>query len=204
MEVEINPDLSEKAMLDYRLVRAAIDSGDQKAYAQLMDRYRDSIYFMLLKMVNNRDDADDLTIEAFGKAFNKLHQYTPNYAFSTWLFKIASNNCIDFIRKKKKNLLSLDKPFETGEGGAMTMDVPSGTLDPEETYIREQKKILMHGVVEKLKPRYRTLVELRYFKEYSYEEIAQELDLPLGTVKAQLFRAREFLYNILKNSKEKI
>lgn len=204
MEVEINPNLSEKALLDYRLVRAAIDSGDQKAYAQLMDRYRDSIYFMLLKMVNNRDDADDLTIEAFGKAFNKLHQYTPNYAFSTWLFKIASNNCIDFIRKKKKNLLSLDKPFETGDGGAMTMDVPSGTLDPEETYIREQKKILMHGVVEKLKPRYRTLVELRYFKEYSYEEIAQELDLPLGTVKAQLFRAREFLYNILKNSKDKI
>jgi len=204
MEVEVNPDLSEKAMLDYRLVRAAIDSGDQKAYAQLMDRYRDSIYFMLLKMVNNRDDADDLTIEAFGKAFNKLHQYTPNYAFSTWLFKIASNNCIDFIRKKKKNLLSLDKPFETGDGGAMTMDVPSGTLDPEEAYIREQKKILMHGVVEKLKPRYRTLVELRYFKEYSYEEIAKELDLPLGTVKAQLFRAREFLYNILKNSKDKI
>jgi len=204
MEVEVNPDLSDKAMLDYRLVRAAIDSGDQKAYAQLMDRYRDSIYFMLLKMVNNRDDADDLTIEAFGKAFNKLHQYTPNYAFSTWLFKIASNNCIDFIRKKKKNLLSLDKPFEGNDGGEMTMDVPSGTLDPEEIYIREQKKILMHGVVEKLKPRYRTLVELRYFKEYSYEEIAQELDLPLGTVKAQLFRAREFLYNILKNSKEKI
>lgn len=204
MEVEVNPELSDKAMLDYRLVRAAIDSGDQKAYAQLMDRYRDSIYFMLLKMVNNRDDADDLTIEAFGKAFNKLHQYTPNYAFSTWLFKIASNNCIDFIRKKKKNLLSLDKPLESNDGGEMTMDVPSGTLDPEETYIKQQKKILMHGVVEKLKPRYRTLVELRYFKEYSYEEIAQELDLPLGTVKAQLFRAREFLYNILKNSKEKI
>jgi RNA polymerase sigma-70 factor (ECF subfamily) len=204
MEVEVNPDLSDKAMLDYRLVRAAIDSGDQKAYAQLMERYRDSIYFMLLKMVNNRDDADDLTIEAFGKAFNKLHQYTPNYAFSTWLFKIASNNCIDFIRKKKKNLLSLDKPLEGNDGGEMTMDVPSGTLNPEETYIREQKKLLMHGVVEKLKPRYRTLVELRYFKEFSYEEIAQELDLPLGTVKAQLFRAREFLYNILKNSKEKI
>lgn len=204
MEIEINPDLSEKALIDYRLVRAAIDNGDQKAYAQLMDRYRDSIYFMLLKMVNDRDDADDLTIEAFGKAFNKLHQYTPNYAFSTWLFKIASNNCIDFIRKKKKNLLSLDKPFEGSDGGVMTMDVPSGTLDPEEAYIKAQKKILMHGVVEKLKPRYRTLVELRYFKEYSYEEIAQELDLPLGTVKAQLFRAREFLYNILKNSKEKI
>lgn len=204
MEVEINPDLSDKALYDYRLVKAAVERGDQKAYALLMDRYRDSIYFMLLKMVNNKDDADDLTIEAFGKAFNKLHQYTPNYAFSTWLFKIASNNCIDFIRKKKKFVLSLDKPIEGTDGGEMTFDVPSNTLDPEETYIKAQKVILMQGVVEKLKPRYRTLVELRYFKEYSYEEIARELDLPLGTVKAQLFRAREFLYNILKNSKEKI
>ncbi len=205
MEVEISDSLSDKARLDYRLVRAAIDNGDQKAYAQLLERYRDSIYFMLLKMVNDRDDADDLTIEAFGKAFNKLHQYTPNYAFSTWLFKIASNNCIDFIRrKKKKHLLSLDKPLEGSDGGEIKIDVVSNTLDPEETYIKEQKKILMHGVVEKLKPRYRRLVELRYFKEYSYEEIAKELDLPLGTVKAQLFRAREFLYNVLKNSKEKI
>lgn len=204
MEVEINPDLSDKALYDYRLVKAAVERGDQKAYALLMDRYRDSIYFMLLKMVNNKDDADDLTIEAFGKAFNKLHQYTPNYAFSTWLFKIASNNCIDFIRKKKKFVLSLDKPIEGTDGGEMTFDVASNTLDPEETYIKAQKVILMQGVVEKLKPRYRTLVELRYFKEYSYEEIARELDLPLGTVKAQLFRAREFLYNILKNSKEKI
>jgi RNA polymerase sigma factor (sigma-70 family) len=204
MEVEMNPDLSEKAQYDYRLVKAAVERGDQKAYALLMDRYRDSIYFMLLKMVNNKDDADDLTIEAFGKAFNKLHQYTPNYAFSTWLFKIASNNCIDFIRKKKKHVYSLDKPIEGMDGGEMTFDVPSNTLDPEEIYIKAQKALLMQGLVERLKPRYRTLVELRYFKEYSYEEIATELELPLGTVKAQLFRAREFLYNILKNSKEKI
>jgi len=204
MEIEMNPDLSEKAQYDYRLVKAAVERGDQKAYALLMDRYRDSIYFMLLKMVNNKDDADDLTIEAFGKAFNKLHQYTPNYAFSTWLFKIASNNCIDFIRKKKKHVYSLDKPIEGMDGGEMTFDVPSNTLDPEEIYIKAQKALLMQGLVERLKPRYRTLVELRYFKEYSYEEIATELELPLGTVKAQLFRAREFLYNILKNSKEKI
>src|SRR5687767_2230789 len=100
---EVNSNLSEKAQHDYKLVRLAIDNADQKAYAELMVRYRDSVYFMLMKMVNNKDDADDLTIEAFGKAFKRLHQYTPNFAFSTWLFKIASNNCIDFIRKKKKN-----------------------------------------------------------------------------------------------------
>ena len=199
----MNRDLSDKAQADLVLVEAAIN-GDQKAYADLMGRYRDSIYFMLLKMVNNKDDADDLTIEAFGKAFNKLHQYTPNYAFSTWLFKIASNNCIDFIRKKKKLTYSLDKGMEGSDGSEIMLQVPSNTLDPEENYIKDQKEILMRNVVTKLKPRYRTLVELRYFKEFSYEEIAQELDLPLGTVKAQLFRAREFLYNILKNSKEKI
>lgn len=201
--MEMNRDLSDKAQADLVLVEAAIN-GDQKAYADLMGRYRDSIYFMLLKMVNNKDDADDLTIEAFGKAFNKLHQYTPNYAFSTWLFKIASNNCIDFIRKKKKLTYSLDKGMEGSDGSEIMLQVPSNTLDPEENYIKDQKEILMRNVVTKLKPRYRTLVELRYFKEFSYEEIAQELDLPLGTVKAQLFRAREFLYNILKNSKEKI
>lgn len=193
-------------MYDYRLIRAAIDSKDQKAYAELMDRYRDSIYFMLLKMVNNRDDADDLTIEAFGKAFKKLHQYTPNYAFSTWLFKIASNNCIDFIRKKKKRqgTFSINKRYENDEGSEIGMDLKSDGLNPEEVYIREQKIKLMQGVVKKLKPRYRRLVELRYFKEFSYDEISQELDLPLGTVKAQLFRAREFLFNILKNQEGKI
>ena len=93
--MEINENLSDKAKRDYMLVRKATD-GDQKAYAELLDRYRDAIYYMLLKMVNNASDAEDLTIEAFGKAFKNLNQYAPNYAFSTWLFKIATNNCIDF------------------------------------------------------------------------------------------------------------
>jgi len=202
--MEISPNLTDKALRDYQLVISAVNSGNQKAYAELMNHYKDSIYFMLLKMTNNTDDADDLTIEAFGKAFKKLHQYTPDYAFSTWLFKIASNNCIDFIRKKKKYTFSIDKTFDNDEGTELAQSIANQEPDPEENFIIKQKIKLMHEVVEKLKPRYRILVELRYFKEYSYEEIAQELDLPLGTVKAQLFRAREFLFNILKNSQEKI
>jgi RNA polymerase sigma-70 factor (ECF subfamily) len=197
------PNLSDKAMHDYRLVQEAINNKSERAYAELMDRYRDSIYFMLLKMVNSKDDADDLTIEAFGKAFRKLHQYTPNYAFSTWLFKIASNNCIDFIRKKKKNTFSLNRSVDE-DGGEMEMDIKADVLNPEENYIKDQKIQLMQDVVKKLKPRYRTLVELRYFKELSYEEIAEQLDLPLGTVKAQLFRAREFLFQIMKNTEGSI
>lgn len=198
------PNLSEKALQDYKLVREAIDEKSERAYAKLMDRYRDSIYFMLLKMVNNKDDAEDLTIEAFGKAFKKLHQYTPNYAFSTWLFKIASNNCIDFIRKKKKNTFSINNAIESDEGSEMEIDLKSDARNPEEEFMRDQKIEIMRNVVKKLKPRYRTLVELRYFKEYSYEEIADHLEIPLGTVKAQLFRAREFLFQLMKNTQGKI
>jgi RNA polymerase sigma-70 factor (ECF subfamily) len=202
--MEVTTHLTEKALRDYKLVQLAISDGDQKAYAELMKNYRDSLYFMLLKMTNNPHDAEDLTIEAFGKAFKKLHQYTPDYAFSTWLFKIASNNCIDFIRKKKKYTFSIDQNFDDEQGTELANKIPSQTLDPEEELVKKQKIKLMHEVVEKLKPHYRTLIELRYFKEFSYDEIAEELNLPLGTVKAQLFRAREFLYQILKNSKEKI
>jgi len=200
--MEVNPNLTDKAMRDYQLVQAAIINGDQKAYAALMNNYRDSLYFMLLKMTNNANDADDLTIEAFGKAFKKLEQYTPDYAFSTWLFKIASNNCIDFMRKKKKRTFSMNETPDGEEGQELANIIPADGPDPEENVMRKEKMIMMREVVEKLKPHYRKLIELRYFKEYSYEEIAEELNLPLGTVKAQLFRAREFIYNIMKNIPE--
>jgi RNA polymerase sigma-70 factor (ECF subfamily) len=180
--MEVGHNLTEKAQHDYKLVLLAVEHGDQRAYAELMGRYKESVYFMLLKMVNNKDDADDLTIEAFGKAFSRLSQYTPNFAFSTWLFKIATNNCIDFIRKKKNNAtVSIDKPFENDEGGEVSLDIKAPSLDPEENFIKKQKSVLMREVVEKLKPKYRTLVEMRYFDELSYEEISAKLNLPLGT-----------------------
>jgi len=201
--MELNPNLSEKAQHDFILVENA-RKGDQKAYAELMGRYRDAIFYMLLKMVNNSSDAEDLTIEAFGKAFKNIHQYTPNFAFSTWLFKIATNNCIDFIRKRRGNVISLDQSFHDDDSHTPSAHIQSDLPDPETNMINQQKIKLMRDVVNKLKPRYRRLVELRYFSEYSYEEISHELDLPIGTVKAQLFRARELLYNILKNTEDKI
>src|SRR5687768_16352326 len=139
MDDEIKYNLTEKASYDYKLVQLALEKGDQRAYAELLERYRDAVFFMLQRMINDKDDADDLTIEAFGKAFKHLHQYTPNYAFSTWLFKIATNNCIDFIRKKKKGTFSIDKPVENEEGGEMSMDVKFDGLDPEENIIKKQK-----------------------------------------------------------------
>jgi len=196
--------LSEKAQKDYELVLRATKDKDQQAFSDLMDKYKDPIYYMLLKMVNNNDDAEDLTLEAFGKAFNRLNQYTPNFAFSTWLFKIATNNCIDFLRKKKKNVMSIDNRVSNNDGEEYMFEIKSDGMSPEQIAMNEQKIQLMRQYVKKLKPRYEILVEMRYFKEMSYEEISIELNLPLGTVKAQLFRAREFLYNIMKHSFETI
>mgnify|MGYP005988727825 CR=1 FL=1 len=202
--MELNENLSPKAKIDFELVCKARFEKDERAYAELMGKYRDSIYFMMLKMVKNSDDADDLTIEAFGKAFNRLHQYTPNYAFSTWLYRIATNNCIDFIRKKKMVTLSIDRKMDDGEGGGMSFEIKSETLNPEERFVRKQKIRIMREIVDQLKPRYKELVILRYFREFSYDEIAIETELPLGTVKAQLFRAREQLYKLMQNKKGKI
>lgn len=194
--MEINSELSNRAKKDYELVVLA-RKGDQDAFARLLSRYWDSIYYMLLKMVHNKDDAEDLTIEAFGKAFKNLNNYAPKFAFSTWLFKIANNNAIDFIRRQKGKLIPIDNQGRNQEDDSQ-MQLPSNTPDPEEELIKKQKAVLLKEVVDQLKPRYSRLVHLRFYKEYSYEEIAKELNLPIGTVKAQLYRAKELLYTILK------
>jgi RNA polymerase sigma-70 factor (ECF subfamily) len=192
--MDLNHDLSDKAKSDLLLVEKA-RSGNEKAFAILMNRYRDSIYFLLLKMVNNSSDAEDLTIEAFGKAFRSLDSYTPKFAFSTWLFKIATNNCVDFIRKKQLS----PSPFDLLQDNLdnATVNIQSDLLDPEESLINLQKIAALKEIISQLKPRYKSLIELRYYKEYSYIEISSELNLPIGTVKARLYRAKTLLYNIL-------
>lgn len=193
--------LSERAQEDYHLVCQAVEFNNQSAYSTLLDRYRESIYHMMYKMVHNRDDADDLTLEAFGKAFRKLHTYTPNYAFSTWLFKIASNNCIDFIRKKRMKMLSIDDTLEEDGQQDFSNNLKSSALDPEERFIYQQRKVILRDLMKRLRPKYRVMIELRFFEELSYQEIADRLSLPVGTVKAQLFRAKELLYEILRGAK---
>lgn len=193
--------LTTKAVYDYRLVRLAIEKDDQKAYAELLNRYRESVFFTMLKMCNNKDDAEDLTIEAFGRAFKKLDQYSPDFAFSTWLFKIASNNAIDFLRKKKQSYaLSLDNKSENSEGTDYSSNIKSITLDPEESFIKKQKIENIRVLVDNLKPKYKEMIELFYFQELSHEEISKKLNLPIGTIKAQLFRARDLLYNAFQHT----
>ncbi len=200
--MEVNSSLSDKGKQDFLLVLEA-KNGNQKAYAELLKKYRDSIYFMLLKMVKNHDDAEDLTIEAFGKAFRNLDLYTPTFAFSTWLFKIASNNGIDFLRSKKtsKQHLSIDYTDEESDSGTpANLNLIANVPDPEENLISQQKEKMLREVVQQLHPDYRDIIILRYFDELSYAEIAQELNIPLGTVKARLFRSRELLTTIMKEN----
>lgn len=198
--MEVNQNFSENAKNDYALVLRALN-GDQKAFAEIMDRYQDAIYYMMLKMVNNKEDAMDLTVETFAKAFEKIDSYKPDFAFSTWLFRLASNNSIDYIRRKKVNIISLDQLFEN-EGSDKSFLIQSAGLNPEEKSIQKQQDVLLKDVVNKLPNRYRILINLYYFEELSVEEIALQLDLPKNTVKGQLSRGRDLLFNILKRKKK--
>jgi RNA polymerase sigma-70 factor (ECF subfamily) len=202
--MEVNKQFSQKALEDFKLIDQATQEDDEQAYADLMRRYKKPVYHMILKMVRNVDDAEDLTIEAFAKAFKNLHKFKKDFTFSTWLFRIATNNSIDFIRKKKLETYSLNTSFKDDNGDSVNIDVLDKNLDPQEEAIKSQKVELVRMFVTKLPPKYQRLVKLRYFRELSYEEIAQEIDAPLGTVKAQLHRARELMYDLVKGKEDHI
>ena len=201
---DLKRQFSDKALEDFGLIDDAVQNNDEAAFAKLLQRYKRPVYHMILKMVRNVDDAEDLTIESFAKAFRSLHRFKKDFTFSTWLFRIATNNTIDYIRKKKLNTMSIDNSYTDDNGDSVSIDVEDENLNPQEETIRQQKAEILQVFVDKLPPKYQKLVRLRYYHELSYEEIAQELDAPLGTVKAQLHRARELMFDMVKNKREHI
>ncbi|MBS4070527.1 RNA polymerase sigma factor [Algoriphagus aquatilis] len=203
--MEINErGFSTKALEDFDLIDKAVLEKDQSAYAMLMKRYKKAVYFMILKMIRDADDAEDLTMEAFAKAFRNLERFKKDYTFSTWLFRIATNNTIDFIRKKKLKTMSLNNTLSDDSGNSVNIDVEDDDNNPQDEFIKSQRIEMVRVFVDKLPAKYRKLVQLRYFDELSYEEIAQELDKPLGTVKAQLHRSRELLFEIASGKENHI
>tara|TARA_B000000441_G_scaffold120598_1_gene95185 strand:- start:316 stop:924 length:609 start_codon:yes stop_codon:yes gene_type:complete len=195
---------SKKALNDFKLIDLAITKNDQNAYSEIMKSYKNSIYFTILKMIKNRDDAEDLTIEAFSKAFKNLHKFKKEFTFSTWLFRIATNNTIDFIRKKKLATTSIHTSLKDEAGQNIELDIKDSNLNPNEITVKNEKKIIVRQLVNKLPEKYQNLVKLRYFEELSYKEIAHKTNSPLGNIKAQLFRARDLLFEIMKNKKSQI
>ncbi len=196
-------EFSSRALSDFKLIDQAT-AGDEKAFAELMRRYRKPVQHTLMKMVRNADDAEDLMIEAFAKAFKNLPKFKKDYTFSTWLFRIATNNCIDFIRKKKLDTLSINTAYTDDSGESVDLDIRDENLNPQERAITQQKVEFVRTFVSLLPEKYQRLVEMRYFDELSYEEIAEQLAAPLGTVKAQLHRARELLYDLVKEKRDVI
>ena len=182
---------------DSLLVQNAV-AGDQKAYSELMSLYWTSIEKTLSLKLVSKEDVEDLTIATFSKAFDKLDSYDDSFAFSTWIQTIASNNLIDFFRKKNQKTISIDQQKEDEDSN--NIDVVDNSLDPENYLIRKQKNKHITGMVHRLKPHYRELIILRYLDEMSYEEISKKLNMPLGSVKAKLFRARDLLLKTLKNN----
>ena len=200
-----NPCTTDKAKRDYVLLRKALDHNDQQAYAELMRLYRDSIYFMLIKIVKNSDDAEDLTLETFGKAFRYLDKYTPQYAFSTWLYRIAVNNSIDYIRHKNNSPQYIDDDLYTGTAEQLidrSQTNPSPT--PEEEVIVKQRMQMLRSAVQQLPEKYRKVIELRYYDELSYEEISDMLNITLSNGKIQLLRAKNMLSQLMVNVRNAI
>jgi RNA polymerase sigma-70 factor, ECF subfamily len=182
---------------DSTLIQRAV-AGDDQAYKKLMLKYRDAIFNFIFKMVRDRQQVEDLTQEAFIKAFASLRNFNDEYAFSTWLYKIATNNSIDFIRKRKLQMYSIDKPIESRDGD-YSFELPDDTYEADRTLISGQRTKLLNEAIAKLPEKYRRVIRLRHVEEKSYEEIADELKLPIGTVKAHIFRAREVLYRHLRD-----
>ncbi len=190
---------SESSREDDKLVAAAVE-GDENAYAQLVDKYKRALFFHIAKMVKDRDQIEDLVQEAFMKAFGNLKSYNTDYAFSTWLYRIATNHSIDYLRKRKLQTMSIDEPQKTKDGD-LEMQLPDESFVTDREIIRKQRQDIINNAIDDLPDKYREVIRMRHMEEKSYQEIAEVLELPLGTVKAHIFRAREMLYKALKDKR---
>lgn len=192
---------SESSLEDDKLVKEALGGGEE-AYKKLVDKYQRALYFHILKMIKEKEQVEDLVQETFVKAFDNLSTYNKNYAFSTWLYRIATNHTIDYLRKKKLQTTSIDEPVKTRDGD-MKMQLKDDSAGTDRKIISKQRQKIVRQAIKDLPKKYRRVIELRHMQEKSYQEIADVLDLPLGTVKAHIFRAREMLYKALKDKKGK-
>ena len=180
--------LEDYIIASYQQLIERVLGGDASAFEHLFNRYRDSIFQLYLqKTGGNIDDSNDLLQETFVKIYLNLQRYSDQYTFGQWIYTIARNTFIDYVRRKRDDTVSIDRLREAS--GISTWNEPN----PEERMITHQNRARIEAFLDRMSPRYKELIELRFFKEYSYEEIASHLNLPMGTVKTQIHRAREQL-----------
>ena len=180
-------EIADYIVADDRQLARLVLGGDTAAFEYLFDRYRDAIHRLFLQRTGNAEDADDLLQETFIKVYMNLHRYSPEYTFGQWLYTIARNTFIDYVRKRQDDL-PIDEKFSSPA---------SNTPTPEESVINSQQHHQIELCIARLPENYRRLIRMRFFDEYSYEEIAVKLSLPLGTVKTQIHRARERMCRLI-------
>ncbi len=177
-------------------------AGKKDSYTKLVDKYQKPIYFHIRKMIKEVELVEDLVQEVFMKAFHNLNSYSTDYAFSTWLYRIATNHTIDYLRKKKLQTLSINQPYATKDG-EMEIQLPDESFLTDKPVIKKERKAIVQDAIQNLPEKYKAVIEMRHMEEKSYQEISEALDLPLGTVKAHIFRARELLYKALIDKRDK-
>lgn len=184
--MEINPKIIQEGIEKAR-------QGDQAAFTTLLDRFWNEVYGFMLKRTQNETDTEDIVIETFAKAFDRIGSYNPQYAFNTWLIAIAKNVHIDMLRKKKSSLF-----IDTEESDRRVYNIADESLSAEDELIQEQNLSRLLECIKKLKPQYQEVIQLRYFQEMSYQEIAAQLDEPLNNIKVKILRAKKLLADIIK------
>lgn len=178
--------MDEKTLIDNVL------DGDQEAFAELVKQYEDKVYSLCYRMCSDREEARDLAQEAFVKAWRGLAQYKADAAFSTWLYRLTSNVCIDYLRKRKKHtLLFLQREEE------QTPDIPDPAPSPEARFLEKQKQEAVRDAMGQLEEEFRIVLTLRAMEDHNYDEIARILNIKVGTVKSRISRGREKLRKIL-------
>lgn len=182
---------------DFEAIKRVLD-GDNTAYEFLQKKYKNLIYSLVKKMIKNDSDVEDLVQETFIKAYKALDKFKFNYSFSAWIYRIASNNTIDFLRKRRFDTFSIDKPIGNAEDENY-FEIEDNSYSPDLGLMNEQKSDIIREAIDSLPENYREIIILRHEEELDYKAIAEQLDLPLGTVKAHLFRARKLLYEELKD-----
>lgn len=183
---------------DYLVIKNILN-GNHNDFAKLQKKYRSIILALIRRMIKDEDDVQDLAQETFIKAFNNIDKFQFGYSFSSWIYRIASNNCIDFLRKKRISFVSIDKPISISEDDDITMEIEDKEYMPDLSLISAEKSNAIKNAIDELPENYREIINLRHIEELDYQEIADKLNMPLGTVKAHLFRARKLLYESLKS-----
>ena len=183
-EIELN-------FVEARLAKVA-RNGDRNAFAELVELYKDKIFHLAYRMLNNKQEAEDAVQETFLRVYTNLHRYDENQKFSTWIFRIGTNLCIDKLRRRK-NTYSLDAEMPDGEGNDYYAMLPSHEDTPEKQVIVSETQEQIHRAIETLPEKYKSVVILRYLHDMSLQEISDVLDMPVTTIKTRVHRGREYL-----------